>query len=109
MANQLALGRFYHLLLTASAQYNMASLSQHPPRLFRWTVCAYRKSGMSEEDFHQYISEKHAPLVRGLLAKYGMIKYTMVSINLRCISQTRCSTTGLTDPFRRTTQARRES
>ncbi|MCJ1423846.1 hypothetical protein MMC29_001731 [Sticta canariensis] len=53
----------------------MASLSQHPRRLFQWTVCAYRKPGMSEEDYHQYMSEKHAPLThntsetRKLLAK----------------------------------------
>lgn len=89
MANQLNLGKFYHLLLTASTPYNMASLSQHPRRLFQWTVCAYRKHGMSEEDYHQYMSEKHAPLVRGLLAKYGIIKFTMASINLRSISQAR--------------------
>lgn len=62
----------------------MGSLSQEPRRLFQWTVCAYRKPGMSEEDYHQYMSEKHAPLVRGLLAKYGIIKFTMASINLRC-------------------------
>lgn len=87
----------------------MGSQSQEPRRLFQWTVCAYRKPGMSEEDYHQYMSEKHAPLVRGLLAKYGIIKFTMASINLRCTSQARFSTAGLTDFFRHTTQARQES
>lgn len=57
--------------------FNMGSISQEPRRLFQWTVCAYRKPGMSEEDYHKYMSEKHAPLVRGLLAKYGIIKFTM--------------------------------
>ena len=57
----------------------MGSISQERQRLFQWTVCAYRKPGMTEEDYHQYLSEKHAPLVRGLLAKYGIIKFTMAS------------------------------
>lgn len=61
--------------------FNMGSISQEPRRLFQWTVCAYRKPGMSEEDYHKYMSEKHAPLVRGLLAKYGIIKFTMASIS----------------------------
>lgn len=34
---------------------------------------------MSEEDYHKYTSEKHGPLVKGLLAKYGIIKFTMAS------------------------------
>ncbi|KAF2237164.1 hypothetical protein EV356DRAFT_496712, partial [Viridothelium virens] len=50
-------------------------------RLFQWTVCAYRKPGMGEEDYHRYMSEKHGPLVKSLLAKYGIIKFTMASIN----------------------------
>ena len=58
----------------------MESLSQEPQRLFQWTVCAYRKPDMSEEDYHRYMSEKHAPLVKGLLAKYGIVKFSMASI-----------------------------
>ena len=44
-----------------------------------WTVCAYRKPGMSEEEYHTYMSEKHGPLVKGLMVKYGMISFAMVS------------------------------
>ena len=43
-----------------------------------WTVCAYRKPGMSEEDYHTYMSEIHGPLVKGLMAKYGMLSFAMV-------------------------------
>jgi hypothetical protein len=62
--------------------FKMTSDSQQPRRLFQWTVCAYRKPGMSEEDYHKYMSEKHAPLVRGLMAQYGIVQFTMASINL---------------------------
>ena len=72
--------RLRQLFLPSSTLHNMDSPSQEPQRLFQWTVCAYRKPGMTEEDYHQYMSEKHAPLVRGLLAKYGIIKFTMASI-----------------------------
>ncbi|KAF2686476.1 hypothetical protein K458DRAFT_334211 [Lentithecium fluviatile CBS 122367] len=42
-----------------------------------WTVCAYRKPGMSEEDYHTYASEVHGPLVKELMAKYGMLSFSM--------------------------------
>jgi hypothetical protein len=35
---------------------------------------------MSEEDYHKYMTETHAPLVRGLMAKYGIVQFTMASI-----------------------------
>jgi hypothetical protein len=44
-----------------------------------WTVCAYRKPGMSEEDYHTYTSEVHGPLVKEMMAKYGMLSFSMVS------------------------------
>lgn len=49
-----------------------------PQKLFCWTVCAYRKPGMSEEDYHKYMSEVHAPLVRDLMVKYGIVSWEMV-------------------------------
>ncbi|KAI0200587.1 EthD domain-containing protein [Astrocystis sublimbata] len=42
-----------------------------------WTVCAFRKPSMSEDEFHKYMSEKHAPMVRDLLARCGISQYTM--------------------------------
>lgn len=57
----------------------MASNDQIHQRLFQWTVCAYKKEGMDDEEYHKYIGEKHGPLTAPFLAKYGIIKYTLVS------------------------------
>jgi hypothetical protein len=46
--------------------------------MLAWTVCAYRKAGLGEDEFHRYMTETHAPLVRDLLARHGIVRYTMV-------------------------------
>jgi hypothetical protein len=33
---------------------------------------------MSEEDYHNYMSEVHAPLVKDLMVKYGIVSWEMV-------------------------------
>ena len=58
--------------------FNMGSADQEPQRLLCWTVYAYRKPGMDEEEYHRYLSEVHAPLVKNLLVKYGMVQWSMV-------------------------------
>jgi hypothetical protein len=47
-------------------------------RLYCWTVCAYRKPDISEEDYHSYMSNFYAPLVKELAVKYGIIDWVMV-------------------------------
>ena len=42
------------------------------------TICTTRKPGLSEEEFGEYLTKIHGPLSKGLLAKYGMIRWTMV-------------------------------
>ena len=54
-------------------------MSIQTERLFCWTVCAYRKPGMSEEDYHKYMSEVHAPLVKDLMVEYGIVSWEMVT------------------------------
>ncbi|TVY19768.1 putative decarboxylase tpcK [Lachnellula arida] len=56
----------------------MASNDQKPQRLFQWTVCAYKKEGMDDEEYHKYLGEKHGPLTAPFLAKYGILKHTVV-------------------------------
>ncbi|EXJ91406.1 hypothetical protein A1O1_04518 [Capronia coronata CBS 617.96] len=41
------------------------------------TICAFRKAGMGEDEFHHYMSEIHAPLIRDLLVKHGITRYSM--------------------------------
>ena len=42
------------------------------------TICTTRKPGLSEEEFGDYLMKIHGPLSKGLLAKYGMIRWSMV-------------------------------
>lgn len=48
----------------------------HP--LFSVTICATRKPGMGEDEYHRYISETHAPLLKRLLVEKKIVDYTMV-------------------------------
>lgn len=48
-------------------------------RAYALTICAYRKPGIDEAAYHQYISEKHASHVKELLVKKKILGYTMVS------------------------------
>ena len=47
-------------------------------RLFALTICAYRKPGMDEADYHQYTSRKHAPVLTDLMVQKKIVDYTMV-------------------------------
>lgn len=49
-------------------------------RLFSVTICAKRKPGMGEDEYHQYISETHAPLLKRLLVEKKIVDYTMVCV-----------------------------
>jgi hypothetical protein len=43
------------------------------------TIYANRKEGMDEEEYRNYMTKVHAPLVQGLMITYGIDKFTMVS------------------------------
>jgi hypothetical protein len=58
-------------------------------QLFAITICARRKPGMSEDDYHHYISKVHAGHLKQLLVDKKIVDYTMVSIKLGCVF---CST-----------------
>ena len=50
-----------------------------PAPMLCLTICAYRKEGMDEEEYRNYMTKVHAPLVQGLVINYGIDKFTMVS------------------------------
>lgn len=47
-------------------------------KVFALTICGYRKLGMDEDEYHRYLSDNHAPLLKDLLIKNKIVDYTMV-------------------------------
>nr|AWS21678.1 hypothetical protein [Talaromyces stipitatus] len=47
-------------------------------RVYCLTICACRKEGMDEDEYHRYLSEHHSNLVKGHLAAKGILSYTMI-------------------------------
>lgn len=48
-------------------------------KVLRVSIHLKRREGLSVEEFNRYWSEQHGPLVRPLIQKYGILKYTQVS------------------------------
>ena len=49
-------------------------------RLYAVTICAYRKPGMDENAYHQYVSAKHAPALTDLMVQNKIVDYTVVRV-----------------------------
>lgn len=47
-------------------------------RLLRMTVAHYRQPNVSEEDFHRWVTEQHAPRAAKLHAKNGLEGFQIV-------------------------------
>lgn len=48
-------------------------------KVLRVSMYLRKKEGLSQEEFNRYWSEVHGPLVRPLVQKYNILKYTQVS------------------------------
>lgn len=42
-------------------------------------ILGYKKPGISSEEYQHYMVSVHAPLVAGLMQKYGFLQWSMVS------------------------------
>ncbi|KAJ9608854.1 hypothetical protein H2200_006625 [Cladophialophora chaetospira] len=52
-------------------------------KVLRVSMYLKKKPGLSQEEFNRYWSHVHGPLVRPLVEKYGILKYTQVGEPLR--------------------------
>lgn len=48
-------------------------------KVLRVSMYLKKKPGLTEEEFNRYWSDVHGPLVRPMVEKYGILKYTQVS------------------------------
>lgn len=64
--------------MTPPSEPSIANETPQKRRLYCLTVCGYRKPTISEEDYVEYMTKKHSRLVRGVMAKYGVIRWTHV-------------------------------
>jgi hypothetical protein len=46
------------------------------------TICGYRRPGMSEEDYRHHMTQVSAPMTKDLMVKYGVKRWTMVSLHI---------------------------
>ncbi|MCJ1278724.1 hypothetical protein MMC21_006541 [Puttea exsequens] len=62
--------------ITPPAELSVANGTLQKRRLYCLTVCGYRKPGLSEEEYVEYMTKKHSQLVRPIMAKYGVIRWS---------------------------------
>ena len=55
--------------------------SGHTQKVYAITIFGYKKEGMDEQEYHDYVSKNHAGHLKALLAQNDIVSYTMVSLN----------------------------
>ncbi|EFY93687.1 hypothetical protein J3459_017864 [Metarhizium acridum] len=51
--------------------------TRQPQQLYAITIFGYKKEGMDEKEYHDYVSKSHAGHLKALLAKNHIVSYTM--------------------------------
>ena len=64
----------------------VAMAEKTPHRLLCLTVFTYRKPGISEDDYHRYVSQVHVPLGSDIMAEYGVVQRFVVRKPIHVIS-----------------------
>lgn len=49
-------------------------------KLVRVTLYIRKKEGLSQDEFNQYWSKVHGPLVKRMIEKHGILKYNQVRL-----------------------------
>ena len=73
------------------------------------TICASKKDALGEAEFHDYLTHSHAPLVKQVLARHGITRYTMASPHLRWLHNEDIHANPICFLDRPTTQPRRKA
>lgn len=60
---------------------SQGTMSSKTHQLFSVTIFGYRKPGMDEDAYHEYVSETHAGHLNELLIKNKIVSYHMASIS----------------------------
>lgn len=55
----------------------------HTQNVYAITIFGYKKEGMDEQEYHDYVSKNHAGHLKALLAQNDIVSYTMVSLKSR--------------------------
>lgn len=58
------------------------SSTDHLQRVYAITIFGYKKEGMDEQEYHNYVSKTHAGHLKALLAQNDIVSYTMVSLRV---------------------------
>ncbi|KAL9099858.1 MAG: hypothetical protein Q9163_004694, partial [Psora crenata] len=55
----------------------LAKQQRYPGQLLCLTICGYRKPGMSEAAYRDYMTQVQAPKTKELMARYGVVRWSM--------------------------------